>query len=38
MTNIHPYFEVADRMEMIATLVGKRTEGCRLIARGSIDC
>ena len=27
MTNIHPYFEVADRMEMIATLVGKRTKG-----------
>lgn len=27
MTNTHPYLDLADRMNTIATLVGKRTEG-----------
>ena len=34
MTNTHPYLEVADRMNTIATLVGKRTEGVVSLPEG----
>ncbi len=34
MTNTHPYLEVADRMNTIVTLVGKRTEGVVSLPEG----
>ena len=36
MRNTHPYLEVADRMNTIATLVGKRTEGVVSLPEGRL--